>query len=131
MIILACYKSTLAATSAVNTIVSGRIYIGRVDQDALRPNILMEMPESGQEYTHSGPSGLFEAHVKITARADTDQAAFTLGEAIARALQNWTGTALNCKVQMTEHFNSMGGYDDAAKVFTQVEEFTSFFTRTA
>lgn len=131
MLILSAYKSVLLATPAVNGIVLGRIYISRVDQNAPRPNVLMEMPESGQEYSHSGPAGLFEAHVKITARADTDQASFTLGESIARALQNWTGTAMNCKVQMTEHFNSMGGYDDTAKVFKQVEEFTAFYTRTS
>lgn len=130
MLILTAYKSVLVATPAVNNIVAGRIYIGRVDQNIIRPNVLLQMPESGQEYSHSGPTGLFDAHVRIIARADTDVAAFTLGEAIARTLQNWRGTAMGCAVQMTEHFNSIGDYDEAAKVFMQVEEFTAHFTRT-
>jgi hypothetical protein len=32
---------------------------------------------------------------------------------------------------MTEHSNTTGGYDDKTKVFTQTEEFTAWFTRTA
>ena len=129
MLILAAYKSVLVATPTVTARAGQRIYLGRVDQNALRPNVLMEMVESGQDYTHSGPVGLFDAHIKITARGDTDQAAFFLGDAIARRLQNWTGSAEGCRVQMTEHFNSSSGYDDANSVFTQVEEFTAYFVR--
>lgn len=129
MLILVAYKSVIVGAPAL--IAADKVFIGRVDQNTVRPNVLLEMPESGQDYSHSGPTGLFDAHVRITARADTDQAAFTLGEAIARRLQNWTGTANGCRVQMTEHFNSAAGYDDAAKVFTQVEEFTAYFTRTS
>lgn len=131
MLILVAYQNVLAAAPSVATLAGNRIFIGRVDQSTARPNVLLEMPEAGQDYSHSGPVGLFDAHVRITARADTDQTAFLLGEAIARALQGWTGTALGCAVQMTEHFNTMGGYDEGAKVFTQTEEFTAHFTRTS
>lgn len=127
MLILAAYKTVIVGAPAL--IAANKVFIGRVDQNTPRPNVLMEMVESGQDYSHSGPTGLFDAHVRITARADTDQDAFALGEAIARRLQNWIGTAMGCRVQMTEHFNSAQGYDDAAKVFTQTEEFTAYFTR--
>lgn len=129
MIILVAYKAVLLAAPTVQQRVGQRIYIGRVGQDAARPNVLLELLEQGQDYTHSGPVGLFDAHVRITARADTDQAAFFLGDAIARCLQNWTGTAESVRVQMTDHFNSVAGFDDVNSVFTQTEEFTAFFTR--
>lgn len=129
MLILAAYKSVLLNSPAVSSRAGSRIYLSRVDQNAQRPNILMELAAQGQDYTHSGPVGLFDAHIRITARGDTDQAAFFLGDAIARSLQMWTGSAEGCRVQMTEHFNSASGFDKDNSVFTQVEEFTSFFTR--
>jgi hypothetical protein len=131
MIILAAYKAVLLATPMVTNIAEDRFYIGRVGQDVKRPNVLLKSDEQGQDYTHSGPVGVFDAHVRIIARADTDQGAFLLGDAIARALQDYTGTSQGCRIQMTEHFNSASGYDDAGEVFTQTEEFTSFFTRTS
>jgi hypothetical protein len=131
MLILVAYKAVLVATPAVNSKAAGGFFIGRVDQNTVRPNVLLESPESGQDYTHSGPVGLFDAHVRITARADTDQSAFLLGDAIARALQDYRGISQGCSIQMTEHFNSAPGYDDTAKVFTQTEEFTAYFTRTS
>lgn len=131
MIILVAYKAVLVATPAVNNIAQGRFYIGRIDQSALRPNVLLEMPEQGQDYSHSGPVGLFDGHLRITARGDTDQAAFLLGDAIARALQDYQGTSLGCRIQMTEHFNSAASYNNDAHVFEQIEEFTAYFTRTS
>lgn len=129
MLILAAYKSVIVTIPAITALVGQRIYLQRVDQNAGVPHVLLELLEEGQDYTHSGPTGLFDAHVRITARAATDAAAFTAADAIARALQNWTGEAGGCRVQMTEHFNSYGGFDKDNGLFTQALEFTSFYTR--
>lgn len=128
MIILTLYRAVLAETAAVNSKAIGGFHLLRVDQEALRPNILLEMPESGSDYTHSGPVGLYDGHLRVTCRADTFQAAVQLGDAVRAALENWQGQRFGMTVQMTSHFNSAAGYDEGAKVYTSVQEFTAFFT---
>lgn len=131
MIILTVYRSVLLNVTAVNSLATGGYHLGKVVQDSVRPNVLLQKPDGGQDYSHQGPVGLHDAHVKITARADTAQAAALLGDEIRKALEDWTGTLFGCVVQMTEHMKSSDDYDEGAKVFMQIEEFTSFYTRTS
>lgn len=129
MEILSAYRARLLAVSAVATRAVGGIHIASVPQTTIRPNILLELPEQGQDYSHSGPDGLFDGHLRITCRADSVTSAAELGEEVTLALQDWRGIYYGCRVQMTEHFNTMSGYDSAAKVFTHVSEYTAHFTR--
>lgn len=127
MQILAAYKAALSIAPAV----SPRIFVSRVDQGAVRPNILLELVEQGGDYSHSGPVGLFDAHIRVTCRDEVDSVVAALGDATILRLQNWRGTAAGCLVQMTEHFNTMAGFDDKNGVFLHVSEYTAFFTRSA
>lgn len=131
MLILTVYRAVLLAAPTVSSKLNGGIHYGRVDQNEPRPNILLEMPESGADYTHSGPVGLFDGHLRATCRADTFQAATLLGDAVRAVLEDWTGEMFGCRIQLTEHFNSASGFDDKAQVFTHVSEYTSFFQEIA
>lgn len=126
MQILACYKAALSLAPAI----SPRIFVARVDQNAQRPNILIELIEQGGDYTHSGPVGLFDAHIRVTCRADVDTQALALGEATILRLQDWRGTLAGCRVQMTEHFNTAADFEAGTNVFRHISEYTAFFTRT-
>lgn len=125
MIILAAYKAVLSQAPAI----SSSIYIGRFDQGAPKTSILLELPEQGGDYTHSGPVGLFDAHIRVTCRAEVDSVASALGEAAVLRLQDWQGTQAGCRVQMTEHFNTSADFDSATGVFRHISEYTAFFTR--
>lgn len=129
MLILTAYKGVLLANSPIATRARGGIHIGTVEQGALRPNILLSLIGSGQDYTHQGAVALMDAGVKVETRADTDKAAGELGEMVLDLLQDWTGTMFNCWVQLTEHDNSASGYDDKAKLHTYAHEFTSFYRK--
>lgn len=129
MQILTVYRSLLANDAGITALRTGGIHMGRVSQDDPRPNILIECPESGEDYSHQGPAGLIDAHIRVTARADTFQAATLLGEAIEALLKVWTGTLFDHAVQLTEHFATNASYDDKAAVFTHVSEYTSFYRR--
>lgn len=128
MEVLTAYRYALLGAPAVVSIVSDRVFYERVDQSALRPNILLQMPESGTDYSHQGPVGLYDGHLKVICRADTFQAASQLAKAVKATLEDWRGVQFGIRVQMTEHFNSMSDYDDRAKVYLAVHEFTSFFS---
>lgn len=126
MQILACYKAALSLAPAI----SPRIFVARVDQNAPRPHILLELIETGQDYSHSGPVGLYDAHIRVTCRADVDTQALALGEATILRLQDWRGTLAGCRVQMTEHFNTAADFEAGTNVFRHITEYTAFFTRT-
>jgi len=129
MQLLATYKAALLAVPDVATKLKGGIMVGRVDQNALRPNILLEVPEQGGDYSHNGPVGLYDAHLKVTCRSEVDATAIALGDAVVLALQNWRGTLKGCAVQMTEHFNTAFIFDEGNSVFCHVSEYTSFYSR--
>lgn len=130
MQLLATYKAALLAVPDVATKLKGGIMIGRVDQNALRPHILLEVPEQGGDYSHSGPVGLYDAHLKVTCRSEVDASAIALGEAVILALQDFHGTLKGCAVQMTEHFDTAFTFDDSNSVFCHVSEYTAFYSRT-
>lgn len=129
MLILTCYRGVLLANAPIAAKARGGVHLGTVEQGALRPNVLVSLIGQGQDYSHQGAVALYDAGVKIEARADTAQAAGELGEMILDLLQDWRGTLYNCAVQLTEHDNSTSGYDDKAKVHTCAHEFTSFFRK--
>lgn len=129
MIILTAYRARLLAVPAVVLRAPHGVHMGVVPQNQPRPHILLEMPEQGGDYTHSGPVGLYDGHLRVSCRADTFLAATELGDQVVLALQNWTGTYHGCAVQMTEHFNTMADYDNTAKVFRHISEYTAFYTR--
>lgn len=131
MIILAAVKSRLLTSPTILSKAKGGIFIGNAGQASARPHILLEMPESGQDYTHDGPVGLIDAHVVMSCRADVDYEAEELGVAADAMLKSWVGTAAGCNVQLAALFNVHLDYDADAKAFSRVSEYTVFYRRTA
>lgn len=131
MMILAAYKARLLAVPAVATKLKGGIHVAVVGQNSLRPHILLEMPEAGQDYTHSGPVGLIDAHIRVICRCDTADAALALGDAVVAALENWTGTLSGCWVQLSERFNTAADFESGPNVFRHVSEYTAYYRRTS
>ena len=127
MKILTLVKSVLAADTAVTGLRDGGIFLKRVDQNEPRPNILLDMPEKNDDWTHQGPTGLFDAHLVVHSRGDTDSQAGLLGEAVEAALNDYTGTVYGMTVSQCRHINTMADYDDTAKVFVHVSEFRIVF----
>lgn len=129
MLILTVYKKILQDDAGITALCPGGVHIGNIRQGANRPNILLEMPEEGEEYSHSGPSGLLDAHLKVTCRGDTDKSAALLGDAVMTLLKTWKGTEYSHTVQLTEKFKAEYKYDDSAKVHHHISEYTSFYRR--
>lgn len=127
MKIMSVYKAVMLENSDISTIVDTRIFVDLVDQNAVKPNILIEMPDQGQEYTHSGPSAVQDAHIKITCRGDTAGDVAALGKLVTDHLKSFIGTRSDLQVMLTEKFKVMSAFDKKAGVFTHVSEYTSFF----
>jgi len=129
MKILSAIKTRLKGSTEVAALATGGIYLTVVSQSSNRPSILLELVESGQDYSHQGPVGLIDAHVRVTARADTDEAAARLGDAVSGVLRNFVGVEEGCVVQLCAQFNSASGYEPQAKVFTYLTEYTVHYSR--
>ena len=131
MSILSLYRSALKGEETVSTLLSGNVHIELATQEDTYPNIVIEMPEKGQDYTHSGPSGLFDAHLKFHCRAETKEASIGLGEAVEAFLEDFQAVSSGIELQLTEQFESSFDYDDKHKVFSYLVEVTAFFRRTS
>lgn len=131
MMILAAYKARLLAVPAVATKLKDGIHVAVVGQNSKKPHILLELLEAGQDYTHSGPVGLIDAHIKVTCRCDTADAALELGEAVVAALEDWTGTQCGCWVQLSERFNTAADFESGPNVFRHISEYTAYYRRTS
>lgn len=127
MKILTLVKSVLQNNATVTSRRSGGVFLKRVGQNDARPNILLDMPEKHDDWTHQGPTGLFDAHLVVHSRGDTDAEAGLLGEAVEAALNGYTGTVYGMTVSQCRHINSRADYDDTAKVFVHISEFRMVF----
>jgi hypothetical protein len=90
----------LLACPAVTTLVGSRIYAEQADQEMPRPLIVHRLlPGSVRHYHSQGASGLVEADIEITCRADNYNAARILYEAIRNEVDGfrgeWDGTVVN------------------------------------
>lgn len=129
MKILAAIKAYLQKVESVAAAGHTGIFVELVDQNKARPNILLQLVESGQEYSHQGPVGLIDAHVRVTCRADSADKVSALGDVVIRALEVFTGVEADCAVQLCARFDEASGYDEKAKVFTHVSDYTVHFSR--
>lgn len=129
MKILTVYKALLLDVSEIRDIVGKSVFIEKIDQNTIRPNILLQMPDQGADYTHDGITSLFDAHIKVTCRADTDQMASELGELVVHNFSRFIDTVHDLKIMMTRLDSEMSNYDTSAKVFEQVSEYTSFYRK--
>lgn len=123
MKILTLVKSVLESDTTVAGLLSGRVWIQRVDENDARPNILLRLMEDADEWSHDGPDGLQDAHLEVHSRGDADSEAGNTGSAVKAALNEYTGSAYGMTVHFLQHFNTRAEYDDARKVFVQVDEF--------
>jgi hypothetical protein len=130
MMILAAYKARLLAAPAVATKLKGGIHVAVVAQNSLHPHILLELVEEGQDYTHQGPVGLLDAHIRVTCRCANAETALPLGDAVVAALENWTGTLSGCWVQLSERFNTAADFEPGPNVFRHISEYTAYYRRT-
>jgi hypothetical protein len=127
MLILTTYRGILQANAQIAAKARGGVHINIVEQNVLRPNILLSLVGDGQDYTHQGAVALMDAGVRIECRADTSQAVGELGKMVRDFLQDWTGTFNGCWVQLTQHDNSSSAWDEKLKLHTYAHEFTSFY----
>lgn len=130
MEILTVVKSVLENAAAVTAKRTGGIWINQVGQNEPRPNLMLMLVSGGQDYTHQGPTQFFDALVRIYARGDTDREAAQLGRTVQDTLENWTGTVYGHTVSLCQHINTNGDYQDAAKVYRQIDDFRLFYRRT-
>lgn len=123
MIVLTAIRKKLQDTSAVTTLATGGIYMVEVPQNASRPNIMLMSISGSDDWSHQGPDGLYQDIVRIYSRGDSFEDAVRTAAAVKAALNGWIGTNYGVAVKLTQHVNTTGDYQDAAKVFRQIDDF--------
>jgi len=127
MKILTAAKAILAAHPTVTLRRAGGIWIARVDQNDARPNLMLSLPSQDDDWTHQGPTGLYDANVLVHARGDTDEAAGLLGEAVKAALNNYIGAVYDMTIHQCRLLGVSSAYDDKAEVFIHTSDFRIVF----
>lgn len=123
MIILTVLRARLLEIPAVVAAVPGGIHLVDVAQNSRRPNLALTLISGADDWTHQGPDGLNQDIVRIFSRGDTFEQAAKSGRLVKSALNGWTGSLFDVSVQLVQHTNRTGDYQDAAKVFRQIDDF--------
>lgn len=123
MNILTVLRKRLQDSAGVTSIATGGIYMNNVEQASGRPNVMLMLVSGSDEWTHQGPDGLHQDVVRIYSRSDDMEGVGTLAAAINAALNGWSGAYYGVSVALTQHINRAGDYQDAAKVYRQIDDY--------
>lgn len=129
MIALTALRKLLQDNGTVASLATGGIHMIEVPQDSERPNVML-MTVSGQDdWSHDGPDGLFQHVVRIYSRGDTFQQAVQLADAVKDVLNAYVSATATYGVtfQLVQHINTTGDYQDAAKVFRQIDDYRAHY----
>lgn len=124
MIVLTALRGALKADTSVSAAAAGGIHLLDIPQDSVRPNIMLMTVTGSDDWTHSGADGLHRDIVRIYSRGDTVQSAIELA-LLARAALNGliTSAYYGVSIQLTQHINTTGDYQDGAEVFRQIDDY--------
>ena len=129
MDILPVYLGLLQEQTDISEKVGDRVYLEVADQNESYPNIILSMPDTGQDYTHSGPTGLFDGQLIVVCRSKARSEVNKLGWLVTEFLETWKGRREGVIVELTEFTNHATGYDEKSETFKFTIEFTSFFKK--
>lgn len=114
MSIATILKAALAADTAINALVSGRIYPVQLPQSVTYPAI------SYQRISSTGTNGntaMRESRYQISCWAETYLGGLTLAAAVKALAEGYTNTASTPGIKMTQIVNELDDYDDSARVY--------------
>jgi hypothetical protein len=120
---LSAIRDVLKNDADVASYATGGIFFLQVDQGAERPNVMLMTVSGADDWTHQGPDGLHQDLIRIYSRADTYQHATELARRVRAALNGYIGSKFGIDVQLTQFLNTTGDYQDAAKIYRQIEDF--------
>lgn len=128
MRILTVPKKILADNSVVKGIVADRLDLMRAPQGRVLPSIMLMHISGGQEYSHQGPVGLWDGITRVYSRGKTDIETATLGSAVVKAMESWTGALLGYDIQLIQHLNTNADYTDDLSIFRQIDDFRIYYS---
>lgn len=122
-------RAILAAAAGVTAARSGGIRTNTAREKDPLPNVVIMAVGGSEGMSHQGPSGLLSERVRIWARAATADQAGTLGVAIDRALNGYTGNVSGASVQLVEKVSTMSDYEANALVQRMILDFRVHWRR--
>lgn len=105
--------SILTSNSAVNALVSGRVYPQIAAQGAAFPFVVYLLTNVGPSDTKSGVSTLDEVRYDIVVAAETYAAAADLTEKVRTAIDRYSGTVAGVNIDSVQ-FQSLDADNDPA-----------------
>lgn len=120
---LTALRNVLANDADVAAYATGGIHFNQVQQGAKRPNVMLMTVSGADDWTHQGPDGLYQNLVRVYSRGDTYEQASTLAAHVRDALNGYIGSVYGIDVKLTQMVNTTGDYQDAAKIYRQIEDY--------
>jgi len=129
MVILTALRKLLQDNGAVAGLATGGIHMTDVPQDSERPNVMLMLIEGSDDWSHDGPDGLHQDVIRIYSRGDNFQDALLLANAVRGVLNAYVASAATygVTIQLAQHVNRAGDYQDAAKVYRQIDDYRAHY----
>jgi hypothetical protein len=131
MIVLTALRKVLQDDAQVSGYATGGIYFLEVAQDAARPNVMLMTMTGSDDWTHQGPDNLNQDVVRIYSRGDSAEQAIVLAERVRTAINGYVEAAARygIAIDLVQHINTTGDYQDGAKVFRQIDDYRVTYRR--
>lgn len=124
MKVLSAIRAALQADSTVSALATGGVHILTAPEDSSRPNIVMMTISGADDWTHQGADGLHQDIVRFYFRGDTQADAINLAIAAESVLNGLiTSAHYSVSIQLMQHANTTGDYQDDAKVYRQIDDY--------
>lgn len=111
------FREFLLTDELVADAVGDRVYSARLPKQPVYPAILVERVSGREDLTHSGPAGLREWRLRVTAWAETYAEQCALLEAVRSHLHGSSGAAGNVVLDAFEVTEGPTVYEEALEKY--------------
>ena len=122
--------TALSGSAGITAVVGARIY-PKVMPEATPlpgPTLVYKDLDSTLTLTHSGPSGLREAHFQFDVYATTEEDADAGADAVNAFLSTFSGTVGGTAFQGAVHIREAGSYERETRLFRALVEWGIWYT---
>lgn len=113
-------RAYLLGQGAVTALVGDRVYYGEAPEGAAKPLVVVRRVSTPRGYAQLGPTGLAWPRVQLTIRAERQQEAVEVADALRQALNGYRGMMGTVQVDAVFVVNEVDGFGFGSRTYERI-----------